>query len=218
MTETGWNRYWSRSRGGRFTRESWSKRRILARLDRVLRPGMHVLDAGCGSGFFSARFLERGCRVTALDSSREALELAREATRGRAEAYLMEDLLDGSFPANRARSFDLVFSDGLLEHYSGPDQRKIVGHFIEVLRPDGFVATFVPNALSPWTLVRPLLMPGIHEVPFRPGRLRSLHAALEIVDAGGLNVFPFRLSPERALGGSFGMLLYVIARKRGAVR
>lgn len=213
--EKSWNRYWARSRGGRFTRESWSKRRILERLGRVTKPGMRVLDAGCGSGFFSARFLESGCRVTALDSSEEALALAREATEGKADAYVREDLLDPGFSDRWRASFDLVFSDGLLEHYPARDQERLLACFAAILAPGGCVATFVPNALSAWTLVRPLLMPGIREVPLRPGRLAKLHGNLAIVEAGGLNVLPLALSPERLLGGRFGMLLYVIARKEG---
>jgi len=217
MKPNPWNRFWTRSRGGRFTRESWSKRRILERLCPVLRAGMRVLDAGCGSGFFSKRFLDEGCRVTALDLSEEALALAREATEGRADAYVREDLLDAEFAARRAASFDLVFSDGLLEHYGPQDQERILSHFRAILAPGGYAATFVPNALSGWTLVRPLLMPGIREVPLRPKRLLDLHRGLAIVETGGLNVLPFRLSPERLLGARFGMLLYVIARKEEGV-
>ncbi|MFH1679604.1 MAG: class I SAM-dependent methyltransferase [Candidatus Eisenbacteria bacterium] len=215
MMGESWNRFWARSRGGRFTRESWSKKRILERLDRILRPGLRVLDAGCGSGFFSLRFIERGCLVTALDLSEEALALAREATGGRAESYLCEDLLDPGFAERRARSFDLVFSDGLLEHYAPRGQEGILANFRAILARGGSVATFVPNALSGWTLIRPLFMPGIREVPLRPARLRELHRDFEIVDAGGLNVLPFRFSPERLLGARFGMLLYVIARGKG---
>ena len=58
-----------------------------------------------------------------------------------------------------------------------------------------------------------MLMPGIYEKPFRREALLDLHGGLEIVERGGLNVLPFRLSPERALGPRFGMLLYVMARK-----
>jgi SAM-dependent methyltransferase len=179
---------------------------------------MRVLDAGCGSGWFSARFLAMGCRVTALDLSDEALAIAREATGGRAEAYLREDLLAESFAERHAESFDLVFSDGLLEHYAPLDQERILARFERVLSPGGLAATFVPNAHSAWTLVRPLLMPGIRETPLRPERLRVIHARLTIVDSGGLNVLPLRASPERLLGRRCGMLLYVIARKEAGVR
>ncbi len=214
MKRSDWNRFWELSREGRFTRESWSKRRIIALLGPYLLPGVRVLDAGCGSGFFSRHFLERGCRVTALDLSAEALDMAREATGGRAEAYLRDDLLDPSFGERHRGEFDLVFSDGLFEHFTAADQERIAGNMADSLAPAGLIATFVPNAHSPWRLIRPFLMPGIHETPLRPARLRELHRALEPIDEGGINVLPFRVSPERALGPRFGMLLYLLGRKK----
>ncbi|MFH1279089.1 MAG: class I SAM-dependent methyltransferase [Candidatus Eisenbacteria bacterium] len=214
MKRSDWNRYWARSRGGRFTKASWSKRRILALLDPYLTPGARVLDAGCGSGFFSAVFVEKGCRVTVLDLAEEALDLAREATGGRADAYIQEDLLDAAFGARHGEAFDLIFSDGLFEHFLPENQERIAGNMVASLGPGGRVATLVPNALSPWRLIRPLVMPGIFEVPLRRGRLREIHRALEIEREGGLNVLPFGPSPERILGPRFGMLLYLIGRKK----
>jgi SAM-dependent methyltransferase len=40
--------------------------------------GAHILDAGCGSGFYTETLLERGARVTAVDGSREMVKHARE--------------------------------------------------------------------------------------------------------------------------------------------
>lgn len=213
MEQSDWNRFWSRSSGGRFTRESWSKKRIMTRLDRYLQPGARVLDAGCGCGHFTMRFVEKGCRVTALDRSEEALRIARELTANGAEKYISDDLMDEGFRGRHGGSYDLVFTDGLFEHFEPDGQERIMRNLVGSLDRGGIVATFVPNALSPWRFVRPFLMPGIHEKPFRPARLRELHRGLEIVDEGGLNVFPFRVSPE-GLGPRFGMLLYVIGRGR----
>jgi 2-polyprenyl-3-methyl-5-hydroxy-6-metoxy-1,4-benzoquinol methylase len=213
MRESDWNGFWSRSRGGRFTRESWSKRRILAVLDPYLRRGARVLDAGCGSGSFSACFLGRGLRVTAMDISDEALDLARAATKNGADAYWAEDLLDPDFARRHGEAFDLVFSDGLLEHFEESEQKRIVRNMAGVLVPGGVVATFVPNKWSLWEWVRPLFMPGIHETPFTAGALRSVHAGLSVADVGGVNVLPFRLSPDKLLAARFGMLLYLIGQK-----
>lgn len=215
MKRSDWNRYWARSRGGRFTRVSWSKRRILALLDPYLTPESRVLDAGCGSGFFSGVFVEKGCRVTVLDLSEEALDIAREATGGRAEAYVKEDLLDGGFGERHRGRFDLVFSDGLFEHFRGGDQIRIAANMIASLAPGGRVATIVPNAFSLWRLVRPFVMPGIYEKPLRRARLREIHLGLRVEREGGLNVLPFGLSPERFLGARFGMLLFLIGRAEG---
>lgn len=53
-------------------------------------PGSQVLDAGCGTGYFSRRWQQRGKRVTALDLS--AGMLAQAAERQSAARYLLGDI------------------------------------------------------------------------------------------------------------------------------
>lgn len=206
-----WDRFWSAKGTRRFTQKSWSKVRIMEVLDGVVREGMEVLDAGCGSGFFSAYFLNKGCRVWALDHSEASLEIARENTQGRCAAYLREDLFQDDWANAFQGKFDLIFSDGLFEHFPEEDQRRLMVRFRALKKENGIVATFVPNRYSWWEVVRPLVMPEIREVPFTPSCLKKLHAGMQILKTGGLNVLPFRLSPEKSLGPRFGMLLYVLA-------
>ena len=211
VKKENWERFWSAKGTRRFTQKSWSKVRIMEVLDGVVREGMEVLDAGCGSGFFSAYFLAKGCRVWALDHSEASLGIARESTHGRCQAYLKEDLFRDEWAAPLRGKFDLIFNDGLFEHFSGEDQHRLIARFRELKKEDGILATFVPNRYSWWEVVRPLVMPGIQEVPFTPSTLMELHSGMRLLKTGGLNVLPCRISPERSLGSRFGMLLYVLA-------
>ena len=206
-----WDSFWKQNTGSRFTKISWSKKRIMRLLDEVLRPGMKVLDAGCGSGFFSHYFLSRGCRVYTLDYSDKALEIARRLTEGKCEAYLQRNLLDEAFGKEFAGAFDLIFTDGLFEHFTLEDQARIMNNFRNVKTAEGIITTFVPNRYSWWEIIRPLVMPGIHEEPFTLKSLLKLHGGMRILRQGGINVFPFRLSPDAALGSRFGMLVYCFA-------
>lgn len=54
-----------------------------------LRPGSRVLDVACGSGRHTLELARRGCRVTGLDVSAEAIEYARKAA---ADEWLDVDL------------------------------------------------------------------------------------------------------------------------------
>jgi cyclopropane-fatty-acyl-phospholipid synthase len=95
-----------------------------------LKPGEHVLDIGCGFGFF-ARFAARefGARVTGITISPEQLQYGQEFCEGLdVDLQLMNylDLLD-SFPPH---SFDHVVSLGMFEHV-GP---KNYARFMEILR------------------------------------------------------------------------------------
>lgn len=77
-----------------------------------LKPGMSVLELGCGSGLITRRLLALGCMVTAVDNSAEMLAAAPpEAKLVRAD---IEQL-------RLAQQFDRVLlSSGLINH---PDAR-----------------------------------------------------------------------------------------------
>ena len=210
---TDWNNFWSAEAKKAAGRTSWSKRRILKVLSPYLRPEAHVLDAGCGSGFFSAAFHERGLRVTALDYSEEALRMAEQATGGAAD-LIQADLLNDDLAARSNKTFDLIFSDGLFEHFIPADQDKIMCALKSVLSVNGVIATFVPNRWSPWELIRPWMMPGISEVPFIRAALKDLNKrnGLVLIAQGGINALPCALSPEGYIAGFCGMLLYSLAK------
>ena len=46
-----------------------------------LRPGMHLLDVGCGIGGPARYFAERGCQVTGIDLTEEFIRVAESLTR-----------------------------------------------------------------------------------------------------------------------------------------
>lgn len=210
-----WNNYWELGQTQRFTRISWSKRRIIRVLQPYICKGDAALDAGCGSGFFAQFFCESGMRTTALDYSRSALEIAGSKTRGRAK-LVQADLVKEELSQKLTDKYDIIFTDGLLEHFVPADQDTIIRNLSGVLSSKGVIVTFVPNRWSPWELIRPFYMPGIKEDPFRLSELVDLNQRnhLEVLDQGGVNTLPFAFSPDAMLGSTFGMLLYTIAKLR----
>lgn len=211
-----WNRFWSKRSTAQCASPSWSKQRILTAINPFLSKGKKILDAGCGSGFFSKYFCDQGLKTVSLDYSDSALEMAKKMTSGRAEIF-KGDLLSDYITIDLGRSFDIIFSDGLLEHFSETNQDKIMQNFKALLTKDGMLITFVPNFFSPWEIIRPLFMPGIDETPFILTGLVRLKKrnGFEILTSGGVNTLPFAFSPDRIFGRYFGMLLYTIARKNG---
>ncbi|OGW95773.1 MAG: hypothetical protein A2Z81_09055 [Omnitrophica WOR_2 bacterium GWA2_45_18] len=209
-----WNRFWKADATERFTKVSWSKRRILQTIQPFVHQGKRALDAGCGSGFFSRYFCDAGMKTVSLDYSDQALQIAEKATSGQSK-LLKKNLLSSDLSKEIEERFDLIFSDGLLEHFSREDQDRIYANFINLLSPGGVIATFVPNRWSPWELIRPFYMPGIEETPFVLSGLIDLHRRhhLSILAQGGLNTFPFAFSPDKLMGSWWGMLLYAIGKK-----
>ncbi len=137
--------------------------------------GSDVLEVGCGIATDGARFARAGARYTGLDSSAEALELARAR-------FGMEDLT-GSFlgaPATALpfdeRSFDLVYSHGVIHHVE--DTRRAVEEFRRVLRPGGtaLVMLYHRNSFNYRFTVSVLrrLMAAVLLVPGSPAALNRL--------------------------------------------
>jgi ubiquinone/menaquinone biosynthesis C-methylase UbiE len=102
-----------------------------------IKPGMHVLDLGCGIGGGS-RVLAAvcGCRVTGVDLSQQFLEIAAEFTRrcGMTEAieFRQGDALDLPFDDE---TFDHVWCHAVSMNI--PDKSKLGSEVARVLKPNG---------------------------------------------------------------------------------
>lgn len=95
--------------------------------------GKHVLDAGCGPGWYAEWLVNRGAVVVALDANATMVRLAQERLGGRAQvrhANLAQPL---DFLADS--SFDLVLSTLVLDYIK--DWRRAFGEFHRVLRKGG---------------------------------------------------------------------------------
>ncbi|MFZ1175975.1 MAG: class I SAM-dependent methyltransferase [Mycobacterium sp.] len=105
-----------------------------------LKPGLSVLDVGCGPGTITADFAARVApgSVTAIDLSADALNVARaEAQRRNLTnvSFLVADLHKLDFPDD---TFDIVHAHQVLQHVADP-----VGALREMRRvcaPGGIVA------------------------------------------------------------------------------
>ncbi|WP_448609301.1 class I SAM-dependent methyltransferase [Geodermatophilus sp. URMC 60] len=118
------------------------------RLD--LRPGMTVLDLGCGEGRHAFEAYRRGARVVAVDWGVSEVETTKrwlgaiaeagEAPAGAAYEVVRADLLALPFPDE---SVDRVIASEVLEHI--PDDGTAMAEIARVLRPGGTVAVTVPR-------------------------------------------------------------------------
>ncbi len=207
---SGWDNFWQKHKAA--SSASWSKRRVISVISRYVKPGMDIMDLGCGTGFFSSYFISCGCNVYSLDYSGKALDIAKVTTNNKSRMYMSADVLDAGALASINVEFDIIFTDGLLEHYSLEKQDAIMRNIKAIKKESGYVINFVPNKFSFWSMVRPFVM-NIEEKPFAMKEFIDLHKrnGLNVIACGGINTLPFRISPERLLGRHFGMLFYCVA-------
>ncbi len=118
------------------------------RLD--LRPGMTVLDLGCGEGRHAFEAYRRGAHVVAVDWGVDEVTTTRrwlgaiadagEAPRGARYEVVRGDLT--ALPVPDA-SVDRVMASEVLEHI--PDDAAALAEIARVLKPGGRVAVTVPR-------------------------------------------------------------------------
>lgn len=104
------------------------------------RPGARLLDVGCGPGAGVEAARRAGWDAYGLDSSLQAVSLARRRHGERVRAGTVEDR---PFPEG---FFDAITSYDLIEHVHAP--RKFAASLAALLRPGGRILIATPNCES----------------------------------------------------------------------
>jgi cyclopropane-fatty-acyl-phospholipid synthase len=97
-----------------------------------LKPGMRVLDIGCGFGGFSKYAAEKyGVNVIGITISQRQLEYATESSRGLPVTYRLQDYRDIN------EKFDRICSIGMFEHVGFKNYRTYMSVAERCLEEDG---------------------------------------------------------------------------------
>ena len=128
----------------------------ILRLAGDLKPGVRVLDVGCGNGAACDEFIRRGCTVVGVDLSEQGIAVARKTYPSArfellaADADILSKL--GEAP------FDLVISTEVVEHLYDPRSYargcfaavKPGGRFICTTPYHGYFKNLVLAVLGKW--------------------------------------------------------------------
>jgi SAM-dependent methyltransferase len=122
-------------------RYSLRRERVLALADRL--PRGRLLEVGCGAGALLHDLAERGFACTALETSEEALELARAMNQGHSEVEIHE-----APQSDWDERFDVLVSLEVLEHIEDDD--AALDRWRGWLRPGGHLLLSVPARPDLW--------------------------------------------------------------------
>jgi glycosyltransferase involved in cell wall biosynthesis/SAM-dependent methyltransferase len=183
------------------------QRPFVALLEKLLAespPAPRVLEVGAGSAAASRLLAQRiAGSVVAFDLLPQAMRVARRLAPAELNGRLVLVAADVFHAPFAEDSFDLVFSQGLVEHF--PDPRAILAAHARLVRPGGWLVINVPQALNPYTLYKHWKMrrgawPPGWETQFSPPALARVAGPLgfDIVALDGHGSF-LRMMAARAL-------------------
>ncbi len=194
-----WRRCWKKWQDkGSYEADLLQHRQERGPLYRLLREGFResgsprpkVLEVGCGTAIDTLLLAEDpALRVVGLDQSFEALQVARSISENfaRHPAFVLGEAGDLSFPDD---TFDLVFSQGLLEHFRDP--LPLLAEQARVLKPSGSLVVDVPQKFAglgfyslrkQWKIRRGTWEWG-WETQYSYPELKRLGAAVGLIPAG----------------------------------
>jgi SAM-dependent methyltransferase len=184
----------------------WGEMRLAAGLEmqlieRYLRKGATILDAGCGFGEWAALLAKRGYRTIGVDYSSELIGRLREAHPDC--EWTQADIR--ALP-NAEASVDGVISWGVIEHdEAGPE--AALREFRRILRPNGIAIVTVPIDSHAARRAGEILdrQPGREHAFFQylmsPEELRAeaANAGFEVLESGTLPVAHLALVAPRLM-------------------
>jgi ubiquinone/menaquinone biosynthesis C-methylase UbiE len=183
-TRQHWQSFWEQARAlsladvydndGRVVRE------ILAQGGAA---GRRILEVGAGSGRDAVALASAGAQVVTVDYAVGSLALTADAAR-RAGARVAVVGADAFALPFADATFDVVFHQGLLEHFRAPG--PLLAENARVLRPGGLLVVDVPQKWHYYTVGKQLLIAcgrwfAGWETQFSPRELERLVAARGLV-------------------------------------
>ncbi len=186
-TPEHWDRWWTQHSQ---VEETYSNDdRVLSQLAHLDLKGRWVLEVGAGSGRDSIALARRGARILVVDYVMSSFRVIRQQARA-AGVDLVCVCADAQRMPFRDGTFDLVFHQGLMEHFRDP--MPLLRENYRVTRPAGHCLIDVPQRYHIYTAVKHVLI-GMGkwfagwETEFSPGQLvRLMRAAgFQVERVGG---------------------------------
>ncbi len=182
-TKSHWEDFWKNKK---------EVREVYSNNDRVLRnllkvtdlTDKKVLEVGAGTGRDSFKLTTYGASIFMLDYAAASLQIIKKVA---AEEKVDVNMIGGDafgLPFDDG-TFDVVFHQGLLEHFREKDARRLLEENIRVLKKGGLLLVDVPQRYHIYTAMKHILIAidkwfAGWETEFSIGELSNLLSSLQL--------------------------------------
>ena len=119
--------------------------------------GKRILEIGAGTGRDSFPLARAGASVVQLDYAENSLRILKQlAQREQLQTHIVGG--DTFLLPFKDETFDVVFHQGLLEHFRKPYADQLLKENVRVLRKGGYLLVDVPQRFHLYTLAKHLLI------------------------------------------------------------
>ncbi|MDZ7270069.1 MAG: class I SAM-dependent methyltransferase [candidate division KSB1 bacterium] len=148
-----WEQFWAER--GEATAYYSNADRVVEQIARAVSlRGIRALEVGAGTGRDGLRLAQRGARVILLDYAQQAAEMMKRQARVTRGVHVVR--ADACAMPIRDKTLDVVFHQGLLEHFADP--KPLLRENVRVVRPGGIVVVDVPQRYHIYTVLKHILM------------------------------------------------------------
>ncbi|HPW94313.1 MAG TPA: class I SAM-dependent methyltransferase [Fibrobacteraceae bacterium] len=155
-TQSVWNRFWQQKND--MEKVYPSSPSVFKSIEKHFNlDGMKILEVGAGTGRDSVELARRGAEVYVLDFAENSLKIIN-SLRIKEGLYDQIHLIRGDafaspFPDN---TFDLVFHQGLAEHFKDPV--ALLRENYRIIKKGGHCLCDVPQTIHPYTVIKHILI------------------------------------------------------------
>jgi 2-polyprenyl-3-methyl-5-hydroxy-6-metoxy-1,4-benzoquinol methylase len=168
----------------------WQRIKTIALSELGSLKNKRVVELGSGMGTYAALFAAEGAKVTLVDYSPAAIQLAKKFfnTLGIRANFEVADIF--KLPAKLLGSYDVSVSCGVAEHFWGQKRKTVLNQHFNVLKSGGMTLVMVPNAANlPYRAYKQIteslgVWPWGEEYPYRRSEFVRAAKRLNIIKYG----------------------------------
>jgi len=167
-----------------------------------LKKGLKILELGSGTAFNSYKLAEEfnASKVTLVDSNKEAFVTGKSRFGNKYNVKLVKKNV---FDIKFNEKYDLVHSQGLIEHFQGSDLKRILKVHSSLVKKNGLIVIFYPFKTFMYLVAKNVMkLTGkwifSDEVPLKKEQVIDImDKSVKLIDS--VKVMPYWLTEEGVL-------------------